>query len=148
MPEILQMSTDLQTSSKSGLRIGRRILAIIAGVLVTALPAVATDLILAATDFFPNYGKERLADHLLVVATIYRFIYGVGGSYVAAKIAPDRPMAHSLFLGVLGTFLGIVGVVTTWNAGPIYEPKWYAIMIAVIALPSAWLGALLPVRQR
>jgi hypothetical protein len=39
---------------------------------------------------------------------------------------------------VVGTILGCVGVVATWNAG--LGPRWYAIALAVLAIPQCWLG--------
>jgi hypothetical protein len=40
------------------------------------------------------------------------------GSYLAARLAPDRPMQHALVLGAVGLALSIAGAVGTWNAGP------------------------------
>jgi len=47
-------------------------------------------------------------------------------------------MKHALILGVVGTALGLVGVVTTWNLG--LGPRWYAIALAVLAIPQCWVG--------
>jgi hypothetical protein len=44
-----------------------------------------------------------MADALLLLATAYRTVYGVAGSDLAARLAPGRPMAHALALGVLAS---------------------------------------------
>jgi O-antigen/teichoic acid export membrane protein len=88
-------------------------------------------------------GHERA----LVLAAIYRTIYGVLGSYFTARLAPDKPMLHSLVGGVIGLILSIVGVVETWNKGPAFGPHWYPLALVALALPGAWLGGKLRVMQ-
>jgi hypothetical protein len=70
-------------------------------------------------------------------------VYGIVGGYVTARLAPDRPVQHALALGVVGLILSIAGALATWNRGPEFGPKWYPIAIAVLALPSAWVGGVL-----
>jgi hypothetical protein len=41
--------------------------------------------------------------------------YSVAGSYITARLAPNRPMLHALVLGVLGLAVSIVGAAVTWN---------------------------------
>jgi hypothetical protein len=47
-------------------------------------------------------------------------------------------MKHALILGVVGTVLGIVGLVATWNLN--LGPRWYPVALAVLAIPQCWLG--------
>jgi dipeptidyl-peptidase-4 len=121
-------------------RLGRRVLSVVTGILVGAVPAVATDLALVVAGIFPVVGKAPVPDHLLLIATAYRAAYGILGGYATARLAPDRPMRHVLVLGVLGTLVGIAGTVATWNAGPAFDPKWYPIVLSIIAIPTAWIG--------
>jgi hypothetical protein len=88
-----------------------------------------------------------MADALFLLATAYRIVYGVAGSYLAARLAPDRPMQHALALGVVGFAISTAGAVATWNAGPAFGPKWYALAVIAIALPCAWAGGRLRERQ-
>jgi hypothetical protein len=81
-----------------------------------------------------------MADALFVLATAYRLAYGVAGGYVAARLAPDRPVAHAVALGFVGLALSTLGAVATWNRGPAFGPKWYPLLLVVTALPSTWLG--------
>jgi hypothetical protein len=81
-----------------------------------------------------------MADALFLLATAYRIVYGVAGGYLAARLAPDRPMQHALTLGVVGLAISIAGAVATWNAGPAFGPKWYPLALIALALPCAWAG--------
>lgn len=108
----------------------------LAGFLVIVVLSIGTDVALQAGGVYPPLG-QTMSDALLVLATAYRIVYGVAGSYVAARLAPDRPMRHALALGVVGLVLGSIGAVVMWDAGP----AWYPLAIIGIALPCAWAGA-------
>jgi hypothetical protein len=74
-------------------------------------------------------------------------VYGIVGSYIIARLAPNRPMLHALVGGVIGLIVSIVGAVATWNGGPAFGPHWYPIALIVTALPCAWVGGKLRVMQ-
>lgn len=121
-------------------RIGRSIGAVFAGALTGIVLSIGTDVVMHLIGTFPPLG-QRVADMPLLLATVYRTVYGVAGSYVTARLAPDRPMRHSLVLGALGLAVTIVGAVVTWNKGPAFGPHWYPVALIVLAMPTAWLGA-------
>ncbi|SRR6266567_535154 len=125
-------------------RVGRSILAVLAGIVVGAVLSLGTDALLEAVGVFPKIGKQ-MSDALFALATAYRIVYGILGSYVIARLAPDRPMQHALIGGVLGLVVSIIGAVVTWNRD--LGPHWYAIGIAVTALPCAWVGGKLRLMQ-
>jgi multisubunit Na+/H+ antiporter MnhB subunit len=120
-------------------RVLRSIGAVIAGLLVIVITSIATDQVMHATGVFPPAG-EPMTNALWLLATAYRIVYGVAGSFIAARLAPDRPMRHALALGVVGLVLSIVGAVATWDRGPGFGPKWYPLALVAIAIPCAWLG--------
>ena len=62
----------------------------------------------------------------------------VGGAWLTARLAPEKPMKHAIILGCVGVVLGLVGVVATWNLG--LGPRWYPISLAVLAIPQCWAG--------
>ena len=97
-------------------RIGRSILAVLAGIVVGAALSLGTDALLKAFGVFPKLGNQ-MSDPLFLLATAYRIVYGILGSYVIARLAPDRPMQHALIGGVLGLVVSIIGAVVTWNRG-------------------------------
>jgi len=117
----------------------RSIGAVLAGVLAIILLSIGTDMALHATGIYPPWG-QRMADSLFLLATAYRILFAVTGSYIAARLAPDRPMRHALMIGVVGLVLSLVGAVATRNEGPEFGPKWYSLAIIVIAMPCAWAG--------
>lgn len=120
-------------------RIGRSIGAVLAGIVVGVALTLATDVVLHLTRVFPPMGQP-LSDAPLVLATVYRVAFGVLGSYITARLAPNRPMGHALIGGVVGLVASTVGAVVTWNRGPAFGPHWYPIALIVTAIPCAWLG--------
>ena len=90
---------------------------------------------------------ETAASGPLLLATAYRTIYGVAGSYVTARLAPNRPMGHALVLGGLGFAASLAGAAATWNHQPSLGPHWYPIALVLLAIPTAWAGGKLRVMQ-
>ena len=123
-------------------RMLRRIGAVLAGLLAIVIVSTTTDTALHATGVYPPVGQP-MGDALFLLALGYRIVYGVAGSYIAARLAPDRPMQHALALGVVGVALSIAGAVAMWQAGP----AWYSLAVIAIALPCAWAGGRLPGMQ-
>ncbi len=127
-------------------RIGRSIGAVVTGILVGLILTIGTDMVLHAIGVFPPWGQP-VGDAPLLLATAYRTVYGVLGSYIAARLAPDRPMQHALALGVVGLAVSIVGTVVTWNKGPAFGPHWYSLALVALAMPQSWVGGRLRVVQ-
>jgi hypothetical protein len=116
----------------------------IVGIVVT----LVTDVVLHAIHVFPPWGASMVGfDGALLLATGYRTVYGVLGSYIIARLAPDRPMEHALVGGVIGLAVSIVGAAVTWNKGPAFGPHWYPLALVVLAMPQAWAGGKLRVMQ-
>jgi hypothetical protein len=109
--------------------------------LVTVVLSLGTDVAMYAAGLFPPLGEPMTDAHWsLLLATIYRTVYGVAGSYITARLAPDCPMLHAFALGVLGFSISIIGAATTWNAEPSLGPKWYPLALIALALRTAWTG--------
>ncbi|HJZ65995.1 MAG TPA: hypothetical protein VKD70_16830 [Candidatus Acidoferrum sp.] len=125
-------------SSKS--TVGRSALCIFVGFIVVVAITLITDAILHKMHFYPPLG-EYTSGSVLLWATIYRTTYGVIGSYITARLAPNRPMMHALIGGAIGTLLATAGAIATWNHVPPLGPHWYSISLIIGALPTAWLGA-------
>lgn len=127
-------------------RLLRSIGAVVAGLLVTVVLSLGTDSLLHATGIYPPW-FQPMSTPLWVLATGYRIVYGVAGGYIAARLAPDRPLRHAMILGVVGLILSIVGAAATWNKGAAYGPHWYPLALIAIALPTCWAGAKLAQRR-
>jgi hypothetical protein len=111
--------------------------AVVAGVLVILVASTLVDIVLHALGVFPPIAQP-INDSLALLATSYRVVISIGGAWLTARLAPDTPMKHVMILGIAGTFLGLVGVVATWNQG--LGPRWYPILLAVLAIPQCWAG--------
>ncbi len=127
------------TSPQPQRSIGRTVGAIVGGLVLGLVLTLGTDAILHAVGFFPPYDQVA-SSGALAVATFYRFVYSVLGSYVGARLAPNRPMWHAMFLGWLNLAASLIGAVITWNRGARFGPHWYPIALIVLALPAAWIG--------
>ena len=129
-------------------RLGRSIGAVLAGILAGIALTIGTNLALRASGVFPPLTQlPPMSDALFLLATAYRIVYGVAGSYVIVRLAADRPMQHALVGGVVGLVVSIVGATVTWNMVPSWGPHWYPLALVVTALPCAWLGGKLRVMQ-
>ncbi len=127
-------------------RTGRSILALFTGFVVVVILSIGTDVVLHKTRLFPPLG-QRMSDPLFLLATAYRTIFAIVGSYVTARTAPYKPMQHALIGGMIGLVLSIAGAAGTWNRGPEFGPHWYPLSLVVTALPCAWIGGKLRVLQ-
>ncbi len=120
-------------------RVLRRIGALFAGLLVVVVPSIATDAVLHATGVFRPEG-QLTPDPVWLLATAYRLAYGIAGCYVAARLAPDRPMRHAVGLSLVGVAVSIVGAFVAWDKGPEFGPRWYGVAVFAIQLPCGWIG--------
>ncbi len=115
----------------------KSIVAIIAGFLTVFVLSVVTDMILEKSGIFPPPSDAGLfVTWMLALALAYRTVYTIAGGYVAAMLAPKNSMKHAVILGIMGTIAGAIGVYVGWNL----SQHWYPIALAVLALPSTWLG--------
>jgi len=128
--------------------IGRSIGAVLAGMLVGIVLTIGTDIVLHVIGVFPPWGQSMVGfAGALLLATVYRTVYGVAASYIIARLAPDRPMQHALVGGFVGLAVSILGAALTWNKGPAFGPHWYPLALVVLAMPQAWVGAKLRLMQ-
>lgn len=126
-------------------RTGRSVLAVAVGFLTVAVLSTAIDQVLHSTGVYPPWG-ERMSDGLFGLALGYRLAITVLGGWVAARLAPSRPVGHAIALGLLGTMFALAGALVTVNR-PDLGPAWYPIALVVTALPSVWLGGWLRERS-
>ena len=115
----------------------KSIRAVVAGVLFIIAVTTLVDMALHAAGVFPP-ANQPIDDSLALLATSYRIVISVGGAWLTARLAPDKPMKHAMILGYVGSALGLVGVVATWNLG--LGPRWYPIALTVLAIPQCWVG--------
>jgi hypothetical protein len=110
--------------------------AIAAGFVLGMVLSVATDVILEKTGFMKTQPFSDNASWVIVIIILYRTIYNILGCYLAAKLAPGRPMRHAMIIGVIGFVLCIAGAIVMWDV----PPRWYSVWLIILVLPAAWLG--------
>jgi hypothetical protein len=125
-------------------RIGRSIGSLLIGIFAGAILSFGTDELLHIAGIFPALGQP-MNDALLLLATAYRTVYSVVGSYIAARLAPDRAMQHAMASGIVSLVIGTAGTLATWNRG--LGSHWYSLAIIALAMPCAWAGGRLGVMQ-
>lgn len=108
--------------------------------------SLQTDQVLHVHAVYPPWGEPMRGTALNLLALRYRWLCGVVGSYIAARLAPRNPMRYALLLGVIGLVLSLAGTIATIPMD--LGPAWYPIAIVVTALPRAWLGGILDSRRR
>ena len=82
---------------------------------------------------------------LNLLALSYRLVYGVVGGYVSARFAPHSPMKHARAVGMIGFVLSCLGALAAFSME--MGPMWYPVLLAISALPCAWLGGALARRR-
>jgi len=120
----------------------RSVLAVLAGVVFVVAASTGTDIALEQT-VLPQMNSPNAPPQLLALALAYRTLFGVVGGWIAARLAPSRPMTHALVLGAIGTLAALAGVIVAWSFGQ----HWYPIALVVLALPQSWLGGRLATRR-
>lgn len=122
----------------------RSIVAVVVGFLLIGALAFGTDAAVRAA--IPGaYDAQGRMDSvpLLLFTLAYVGVYAVAGCYLAARLAPSRPMRHAMILGVLGLAFNIAGTIAAWNTAP----AWYHVVALLLVLPYAWMGGRLRERE-
>lgn len=122
----------------------RSILAVAAGFALIAALSFGTDALVRAAwpGAFDAAGRSDDA-RLLALTIVYVGVYATAGCYLAAALAPSRPMRHALVLGALGLVFTTLGTVAQWDSAP----AWYHVASLALVLPYAWLGGRLRERS-
>jgi hypothetical protein len=123
----------------------RSILAVFLGFVAIVALSLGTDQVLHVLDIYPPWGQpmNEVGDNLLALA--YRCVYGVVGSYITARFAPHSPMLHVWIGAGIGFVLGTIGAIVAINAN--LGPIWYPVLLALSAIPCAWLAGALYQKQ-
>lgn len=132
------MTAQTATPQTKSRRLGRSVLAVIAGFLTVVVLSLGTDQLLHMLRIYPPWDQPMHEPGLNLLALSYRIVYTILGSYVTARLAPHSPMRHAWILGFIGLCFGLLGAIVAipMNLGP----AWYPIAIVLTALPCAWLG--------
>lgn len=118
--------------------------AVIAGFAVLAILSTITDSVLQNTGVMKAEPFEENSVWLIAIIVAYRTVFNTLACYLAARLAPSKPMKHAMILGTIVFALTIVGAIVMWHL----PPHWYPISLAVLTLPAAWLGGKMAIKKQ
>jgi hypothetical protein len=118
--------------------IPRSIGAVAAGFILIGLLGYVADTVLQYFEILPVTGTIRFANWQSLLALSYHLIFTLIGAYLTATLAPNRPLNHTLALGVLGILISILGLIAI-IAGDL-APAWYGWALILLSLPITWAG--------
>jgi hypothetical protein len=118
---------------------GRLILGIVAGFILTSVIAVACDYIIRAIapGAFPDGGHPAMP--WLLVAIVYSVLAAVAGGYLTAAVVPDRAQLAGIVLGVLMILAGIAAAISRPGTAPV----WYHAVSLMLVIPAVLAGVAL-----
>lgn len=125
--------------------IARSIGAVFLGLVAIFVLSLGTDQVLHVLKVYPPWNEPMNDPGLNLLAFSYRLVFDVFGCWLAARLAPRRPMKHALILGAIGVVLSLGGVFAAMGAK--LGPLWYPIALVVSSMPSAWLGGAIAARR-
>lgn len=124
--------------ASSARSIALSIWAVLGGFLAVVIITLITDQLLHVAGVYPPWGEPMNDTGDNALALFYRLIFGIGGGYITARLAPQNPMKHAIILGVVGTVMSALGLVAATQAD--LGPLWYPAALVITALPTAWAG--------
>lgn len=122
----------------------KNIWAVVAGIITIVVLSIATDFFLEKIGFFPPISAGPYSSVFLAIALIYRTIYAYLGGYVTGKLAPNNPRKHVTILLIIGTVMGILGVIGGWNL----SAHWYPISLVFTSAAGVWYGGKLGMKEK
>lgn len=124
---------------------GRSILAIVVGFVLTGALNVGTETVLGrvAPEMFPPPGTPSTSMTALLAICAYVALFGILGCYVTARLAPSRPLLHALIMGGLALAMFIPITISVWND----KPVWFNVYNLLAVMPYAYIGGWIRERE-
>ncbi|MEL6771921.1 MAG: hypothetical protein AAFP18_12720 [Bacteroidota bacterium] len=123
----------------------RSVFAVVAGFIVIVIASVAVDVLIRAVtpaQFSPRGRVDTTLTLLLYSGSAV--LYTILGGFVTGRIAPQRPVRHAVWLGMVGLVVGVAASSALWATAP----AWYHILGWVLVVPAAYAGGRLAERTR
>jgi hypothetical protein len=124
----------------------KRIGAVLAGFFLIGFLGFIADTILQQLGVLPIPTEQKFEPGHSLLALSYHLLFAVLGGFITARLAPDRPIAHAITLGILGiviSTLGLIAIITQDLA-----PAWYGWALIIGSIPVTWLGGELSLNIR
>jgi hypothetical protein len=125
-------------------RIGRAVLAVVAGAAVWAALWIGGTQ--AAQAVFPSiFAKGQPVTHIgaLLGLILYSLPLSILAGYVTAAVAARNPMPVVWALAVVQLIFGIIAETSAWNLTPV----WYHVVFLALVVPATVYGGLIRVRR-
>lgn len=117
--------------------------AVLAGMATIIVLSVVTDFVLEIIGFFPPATEGLFDTNLLLIALFYRTVYAFLGGLVTGRITPQKGMRDVYVLLIIGTIMGILGVVAGWNL----SQNWYPISLVITSAAAVYLGGKIGIKK-
>src|SRR5688572_14370548 len=116
----------------------RRIGSVLAGFILIGLLGFVMDTLLQRLGLLPIPTEQKFETGHALLAVSYHLLFAVLGGLVTAWLAPDRPVAHAIVLGILGIVISVLGLIAIVMLD--LAPAWYGVALIVFSIPATWLG--------
>jgi hypothetical protein len=116
----------------------KSVVAVLAGFILIGALGFITDTALQSLGILPETGSARFKDWQSLLALTYHLGFVIVGGYLTARLAPNRPVAHAIALGVLGIGFSLLGLIAIVSGD--LAPAWYGWALVVFSVPATWLG--------
>ena len=116
----------------------KSIAAVLLGFISIVALSIGTDLLMRRFGLLAVNGV-MMSNKQFLLAFSYRVLISIFGCYLAARLAPNRPMLHAIWLGIIGLVFSSLGVAASY-ARPDLGPHWYPIALLLITIPCAYTG--------
>jgi hypothetical protein len=110
--------------------------AVFGGFLAGTILTVAADFSMQSLGLMDMDKFKSTPTGIVLIVTLYRFIFSIAGCFIVARLAPDNPMKHAMILGWIGLGLSLLGTAFMWDQAV----AWYNMAVILMAIPCAWLG--------
>ena len=123
----------------------RSVLAVVGGFLLIGALAFGTGKVVqAAWPAQHDAAGTPTTTPMMILQLLYVGVYATLGCWLAARLAPSRPMLHALALGVLGLALNIPSAIVLRDSAP----AWYLAAGILTTMLWAWIGGRIAESQR
>jgi len=119
----------------------RTIAGIAAGVLTTAVLALALDMVLMAID--PESMKPPMSTGVLISVFAGTLLATVAGGLVSGRVSRARPVRVATLMGIVGLVLSIGPTIALWDTAPL----WYHVLTFALLVPAARVGGVIAARR-
>lgn len=117
--------------------------AVVAGFAALVILSTITDGILQQAGIMKTDPFVENPVWLIALIIAYRTVFSMLGCYLTARLAPSKPMKHTIILGSIGFVLTIAGAIVMWHV----PPRWYPISLIILTYPAAWLGGIMAIKS-